>query len=483
MHDRAAGDLDFGDGRARSGAEALRPWAPSRFPGRLVPVGARSRWWRDVARRRALAAADVVAALACMVVLTAGLAGLSWALVSLPLWVLGAKLFGLYDRDHKALRHTTLDELGPLAAWMGVMTLALAWLVLPLTPAEVPSEATIGIAWAVGFGVAGFARGLGRWGWRRAVPPERCLVVGDGRLARSIKRKSELFPDLHLDVADQPCPVKEVRRDAEAFVAMADRLVVASDRIDQALVERLVIACRDHQVKLSILSPLRQRTRPARRLGQIADLPVLECDTADLSRSTLMLKRAMDLVIGSVAALATLPLVPLIVLAIKLDDRGPALFVQRRMGLHGRPFEMYKFRTMHPDAPERRRELVDLDSLPEPVFKLRADPRVTRVGRVLRRLSLDEIPQLINVFKGDMSLVGPRPEEEEVVERYAPEHRFRLDVKPGLTGPMQVYGRGELTFEERLEVELDYVENVGLAHDLRILAATVPSVFRGNGAI
>jgi lipopolysaccharide/colanic/teichoic acid biosynthesis glycosyltransferase len=116
------------------------------------------------------------------------------------------------------------------------------------------------------------------------------------------------------------------------------------------------------------------------------------------------------------------------------------------------------------------------------MFKLNGDPRVTRVGRVLRRLSLDELPQLYNVLRGDMSLVGPRPEQVELVQRYRPEHRFRLSVKPGITGPMQIYGRGELTFADRLAVELDYVENLSMAHDLKILAVTLPTVLRGTGA-
>ncbi len=123
-----------------------------------------------------------------------------------------------------------------------------------------------------------------------------------------------------------------------------------------------------------------------------------------------------------------------------------------------------------------------LDGLPEPMFKFRRDPRVTRVGRVLRRLSLDELPQLWNLLRGDMSLVGPRPEQLELVERYSPEHRFRLEVKPGLTGPMQVNGRGELTFVERLAVELDYVEDLSLGRDLRILALTPVSIIWGTGA-
>ena len=134
---------------------------------------------------------------------------------------------------------------------------------------------------------------------------------------------------------------------------------------------------------------------------------------------------------------------------------------------------------MHVGAERSIEEL--LDELPEPMFKLRRDPRVTRVGRVLRRLSLDEIPQLWNLLRGEMSLVGTRPEQLELVERYGPEHRFRLEVKPGMTGPMQVLGRGELTLEERLAVELDYVEDLSIGRDLRILALTPGSVVRGTG--
>ena len=140
---------------------------------------------------------------------------------------------------------------------------------------------------------------------------------------------------------------------------------------------------------------------------------------------------------------------------------------------------MHKFRTMVADAEERLADVVSLDDLPEPMFKLSDDPRVTRVGRFLRRLSLDELPQLFNVLRGEMSIVGPRPEQVELVERYRPEHRFRLSVKPGMTGPMQVFGRGDLTFDERLAVELDYIENLSLARDLRILAQTVPVALRG----
>jgi exopolysaccharide biosynthesis polyprenyl glycosylphosphotransferase len=259
-------------------------------------------------------------------------------------------------------------------------------------------------------------------------------------------------------------------------------VILASSTVQPELTGLLVAACRAEQVKLCVVSPLRGRALPVLRISQVADLPVLEYNTWDVSRSTMMLKRAFDVLVSGVALLALSPLFPIIALAIRLDSPGSVFFAQRRAGMRGRPFRMLKFRTMRMGAEQELSGLVLFDDLSDPMFKLRRDPRITRVGRVLRRFSLDEIPQLINVLRGDMSIVGPRPEQVELVDRYRPEHRFRLHVKPGVTGPMQVFGRGDLTFSERLAVELDYVENVSLARDLRILAQTLPTVLRGNGA-
>jgi lipopolysaccharide/colanic/teichoic acid biosynthesis glycosyltransferase len=201
-----------------------------------------------------------------------------------------------------------------------------------------------------------------------------------------------------------------------------------------------------------------------------------------MSRSTLMLKRLIDVVAAATGLIVLSPVLILTALAIRLDSRGSVVFAQVRAGLGGRPFRMYKFRTMVFKAESMLEDVVALDALREPVFKLRDDPRVTRIGRIIRRTSLDELPQLVNVLKGDMSLVGPRPEQVELVERYTREERIRLAVKPGMTGPMQVFGRGQLTFEERLTLERDYVENLSLGRDLRILALTLPAVIAGDGA-
>jgi lipopolysaccharide/colanic/teichoic acid biosynthesis glycosyltransferase len=172
----------------------------------------------------------------------------------------------------------------------------------------------------------------------------------------------------------------------------------------------------------------------------------------------------------------------LIALAIKLDSRGPVLFRQRRAGQGGRPFTILKLRTMVDGAERLLPELLDVDALAGPAFKLRADPRVTRVGRLLRRLSLDELPQLLNVLAGQMSLVGPRPEETWLVKRYAEAERVRVQMRPGMTGPMQVHGRGELTFDERIAVEREYIENYSLRKDVALLLRTAGAVARGRGA-
>jgi lipopolysaccharide/colanic/teichoic acid biosynthesis glycosyltransferase len=169
-------------------------------------------------------------------------------------------------------------------------------------------------------------------------------------------------------------------------------------------------------------------------------------------------------------------------LYILIDDGRPVFFRQKRAGRGGAPFLMTKFRTMVVDAEDRLGELVDLEKLDEPAFKIQNDPRITRSGRLLRRTSLDELPQFFNVLKGEMSLVGPRPEEEAVVALYDERQRGRLAIKPGLTGPMQVYGRGDLTFEERLAMERDYLDNLSLLTDVQILMRTPRAIMRGEGA-
>jgi exopolysaccharide biosynthesis polyprenyl glycosylphosphotransferase len=453
---------------------------------RAEPAIRPHRWWRDALRRRLLAATDLLAGAIASAALVSVGPDLGWALAFLPSWVLLAKLLGLYERDHQAIRHLTIDELPSLAGWAAAGTACIT-LLMSLTPAAPIGAGSVIMASGVGLLAVLVLRGGGRAAWRRLTPPERTAVIGDGALAESIRRKLELFGDMHMDARVVPglengTSAADVIPRLPQLSPRVDRLILAWDQLDAGAVAPLVSACREHQIKLNIVSPLRGRSAPAPRFSRVADLRVFEYDTSDVSRSTVALKRALDVVISLSALAITAPLLALIALAIRLDSRGPAIFVQRRAGRGGRPFRIYKFRTMSADAERRLAEVVSIDDLPEPAFKLNGDPRVTRVGRRLRRFSLDELPQLWNVLRGDMSLVGPRPEQIELVRRYRPEHLFRLNVKPGITGPMQVFGRGELSFAERLAVEVDYVENLSVTRDLRILAQTIPAIARGTGA-
>jgi exopolysaccharide biosynthesis polyprenyl glycosylphosphotransferase len=292
-----------------------------------------------------------------------------------------------------------------------------------------------------------------------------------------------LFSDIHAHlIAELPELGVDELQDYPDSRDGVERVIVASPTIDEASIAALVALCRRRRIKLSVVPPARGMFGTAVQLTHVADLPVVEYNTWDISRSTLLLKRMLDIAVSLTALVVLAPLFALIAVAIVVDSGKPVIFAQTRAGLERRPFRMLKFRTMVTDAEDLLSALVPFDKLREPVFKLQADPRVTRVGRLLRRTSLDELPQLINVLRGEMSLVGPRPEQVELVDRYEPAHMFRLAVKPGLTGPMQIYGRGRLTFEERLAVEREYVENLSVGRDIRILALTVAPVVRGTGA-
>jgi exopolysaccharide biosynthesis polyprenyl glycosylphosphotransferase len=330
--------------------------------------------------------------------------------------------------------------------------------------------------------VLGFAfRGAARAIWRRVTPPERLLIVGEGALAEAVTRKLELFPDIHAAVVVRIPSCTQLHDNLDELEGV-DRVVVACSELNEGLLEGLLPACRLRGVKLTIVPPTRGIFGTATHLAHVADLPLLDYNTWYVSPSTLALKRIVDVVLATFGLVLTSPLFLLIPIAIVIDDGFPVLFRQQRAGENGRRFRIFKFRTMVRNAEAMLPDLVSIQELSDPMFKLRSDPRVTWVGRFLRRTSLDELPQLVNVLRGEMSIVGPRPELVELVERYEPEHEVRLRVKPGVTGPWQVYGRSELTFDEVLAVEREYVENLSLGRDFRIILMTIPAVFGRRGA-
>jgi exopolysaccharide biosynthesis polyprenyl glycosylphosphotransferase len=431
-----------------------------------------------------LALGDVlaVAAAAITVELWGSGAGAALLLVlSAPIWIVTAKLAGLYDRDHRTLRHLTVDELPWLVVWTLSSSALLTLLLVPFPALDLSSDDRL-MVWGAVLGLAFVFRAAFRGLWRRITPPQRVLIVGEGLLAQAVVRKLELFPDIHATIRGRVPSCAQLQDSLQEVVVGIDRVIIACSELNEALLEELLPVCRASRVKLTIVPPTRGMFGTATHLTHIADLPLLDYNTWDISRTTVALKRVFDILVALVGLVVLLPLFVVAGLATMLDSGLPIFFRQTRAGEEGRPFQMLKFRTMVPDAEARLAALVPFEKLADPMFKLKADPRITRVGRPLRRTSIDELPQLVNVLRGEMSIVGPRPEQLDLVERYAPEHQFRLQVKPGITGPMQVYGRGELTFDERLAVEREYVENLSLARDLRILLMTLPAVFGRRGA-
>jgi exopolysaccharide biosynthesis polyprenyl glycosylphosphotransferase len=434
--------------------------------------------------RRMLALGDVLAIATAAIVVGLWGSGPGAALLLVlfaPVWIVTAKLAGLYDRDHRTLRHLTVDELPWLVVWTLSSTALLTLLLAPFPALDLSSRDRL-LVWGTALGLGFTFRAGMRALWRRVTAPQRVLIVGDGPLAQAVVRKLELFPDIHAEIAGQVGSCSLLYQRLEELGENVDRIVIACSELSEDLLEKLLPFCRLHGVKLTVVPPTRGMFGTATHLTHIAELPLLDYNTWDISRMTLGLKRGLDVVVSVLALALTLPLLLLAALATLFDSGRPVLFRQTRGGEGGRPFEMVKFRTMVKDAEARLQQLVPFEELDAPMFKLKADPRVTRVGGMLRRTSIDELPQLVNVLRGEMSIVGPRPEQLDLVERYAPEHQFRIQVKPGITGPMQIYGRGELTFDERLAVEREYVENLSLARDVRILLMTLPAVFRKRGA-
>jgi exopolysaccharide biosynthesis polyprenyl glycosylphosphotransferase len=221
---------------------------------------------------------------------------------------------------------------------------------------------------------------------------------------------------------------------------------------------------------------------PRTTIRPVAGLPLLHVDHPEFTGTKQVIKDAFDKLVGLSALALTAPVFLFVTLIIRLDDGGPAFFRQTRVGRDGRGFTVYKFRTMVMDAEKLKAELAASNDHDGVLFKMRKDPRITKVGSWLRRWSLDELPQLLNVVRGDMSLVGPRPALPDEAARYGDYVRRRLVVKPGLTGLWQVNGRSDLSWEESVRLDLRYVENWSLVLDLQILWKTLSAVWRGSGA-
>lgn len=440
---------------------------------------------RDSLLRRMLATGDVLAVLFGSLSLGflggSNVSALFWSIALIPVWLLLATILGLYERDQRSIRHLTVDETPLLAIWVLLVTTSVALFLYSATLTQL--SLADGARFVLVLFVASVAlRSLSRRLWRGVTPTERTVIIGSGHLASSTHAMMNLFPDVHIEVVAF-YPELEIQTEGEGsdWWLSIDRIIIAKP-VDESHMKAITALGRRRRIKVGIIPPDCSLSGTAVHLDRVPELSIVEYRAREVTRSTLLIKRAFDIVFGAFLLTLSAPFAALIALAIRLDSPGSPIYVQRRVGLKGRSFRMFKFRTMVRDAEQQLEKLVAIGSLPEPVFKLQDDPRVTRVGHLLRRWSLDELPQLINVAVGQMSLVGPRPEQVEIVERYTDAQRIRLQVRPGLTGPMQVYGRGDLNFEERLAVERDYIENLSLRRDLHILRRTVAAVIGGRGA-
>jgi exopolysaccharide biosynthesis polyprenyl glycosylphosphotransferase len=322
------------------------------------------------------------------------------------------------------------------------------------------------------------------------------LVFGSGPRAQGIAELIGRHPEwgirvlAFVDDGDVPVAAGLMGRRTEKLIdtprlireEVIDEVIVAVPRGLLATLGPAVALCAEAGIPVTVLSDLFGDYFPVPRVAPLGGQPALSFSVVQHSSTALAIKRGFDIVAASVLLVLLAPVMLAVAAAIRWDSKGPTLFRQQRSGLYGRRFQMLKFRTMCADAEALRVELLHLNEMDGPVFKVKDDPRITGVGRFLRRTSLDELPQLWHVLKGEMSLVGQRPPIPAEVEQYATFERRRLSMRPGLTCLWQVMGRNQINFADWVKLDLEYIDNWSLAADLAILLRTLPAVLRGTGS-
>jgi exopolysaccharide biosynthesis polyprenyl glycosylphosphotransferase len=418
----------------------------------------------------------------------------------LPLWVLAAKLYGLYDRDEESATHSTADEvvsvfhLVTVGVWIFYAT---SW----LFGLSNPDQAKLATFWflALAFVVAArsTARSLAR---RHSAYVQNVLIVGAGEVGQLVGRKLLQHPEYRInllgfidaepraqrrDLGD--LPVLGVPEDIGEIIRRegVDRVIVAFSRDGHEQMLDLVRAIRKHDVHVDLVPRLFEAVGANVGIHTLEGLPLVGLPANRISRSSRLLKRSFD-VIGSATLLALVaPLMLVIAFLIRRDSKGPVFFRQTRLGMDLREFTLLKFRTMYEgteEAPHREyiKQIMRSDALPgsNNLYKLERHDSITRVGRWLRKTSLDELPQLINIFRGEMSLVGPRPLIPYELELFSPHQFERFLVPAGLTGLWQVEARAHSTFGEALDLDVAYARGWSLGLDLRRLLRTPLLMFR-----
>ena len=450
---------------------------------------------RETVYRRALAIADVLSA-AVAVLVALNILGddrmKPIALLAVPLIVLVAKVRGLYDRDAQLLKKTTLDEAPELFGVATLYTLLLSVGGSHLVTGGLGAMQTV-VLWGLLFGTSLLFRVTARSLACRLAPRERCLVIGTHADARRVATKFAESRAIKADLVGRvPLEAGADDGDGEVLAPSIEHLewIVFEHEIHRVLVAphgpnsehmlEVVRAAKALGVQVSVLPRMLEVIGSSVRFDHLDGLTVMGVPRFGLSRSSRAIKRALDLCGAGLLLLLLSPIGAAIAVAVKLSSAGPVFFRQRRIGRDGRAFDMIKFRSMVVGAEKQQARLVPLNEA-EGLFKISDDPRVTRVGRLLRRTSLDELPQLINVLRGEMSLVGPRPLVPHEDQRIEGSHRRRLHLKPGMTGQWQVYGSSRIPLREMVTIDYLYVANWSLWGDMKILCRTLPHMLGGRG--
>ncbi len=455
---------------------------------------------RDARLRRGLALLDLSAAFAAVllvinvidanrVTLTPG------AVLIVPFVLVAAKVIGLYDRDQHVLSKTTIDEL-PSIFYLAVLYSLFLWLCeVALFHGWLQRPQVFGLL-VMTFALMSVGRLIGRKAGLAMTRPERCIVIGNAKDAARIAAKFDDVRSVNAMIVgrvalqgDDPDDMPSTVEKLGSYGTMAR--VVAEHDVERAIIapssdgqESILDAIRLIKalgVKVSVVPRLLEVVGSTSTFDDLDGLWLLGVQPYGLARSSELLKRGMDVAAAGLGLVVLGPLFVMLTLAVKLDSRGPVFFRQRRIGRRGATFSMLKFRSMVDGADGMKDEVRSLNEVHGGLFKISADPRITRVGRLLRRTLLDELPQLINVLRGDMSLVGPRPlvpDEDALIEGW---QRRRLAVKPGMTGLWQIFGSSRIPMNEMVKIDYIYGANWSLWLDLRILLRTIPYMLSRRG--
>jgi exopolysaccharide biosynthesis polyprenyl glycosylphosphotransferase len=421
--------------------------------------------------------------------------------LTLPAWVFFAHAYGLYKRDETRANHTTVDDI------VGVVYLVTigAWLlsvVAWLTGVVAPAFTKVLAFWAFAILLVTLGRAAARAFCRgRLTYQQNTVVVGAGDVGQLVARKILQHPEYGINLvglvdgqpkAPQPgvdeIPLLGSVDDLQAIIRAFDveRVIVAFSNEPWDRTTDAIRSLKNRPIQVDIVPRFFDLVSPSSEIHSLEGIALIGLPPLHLTRSSRVMKRTMDIVLAAGGLVVLSPFLAIIGVAIKLESPGPVFFRQVRMGNGGRVFRIIKFRTMNTDADQQKAEFAHLnmhavESGHARMFKIPDDPRITRVGRLLRRYSIDELPQLVNVLCGEMSLVGPRPlilDEDRHVRDWA---RRRLDLNPGMTGLWQVLGRSDIPFEEMVKLDYTYVTTWSLWSDLRLLLRTLPLVAKGTG--